>query len=275
MTILDTIVAAKKLELEQQKHAIPLATLRQWCDAAPAPCGFAKALSNKGVSLIAEVKKASPSKGLLRPDFSPVELATTYANAGASAISVLTDSHFQGELAHLSKVKRALGRTTPVLRKDFIFDPYQVYQAKAAGADAILLIVAMLEREQLAELHALAMEISLDCLVEIHNEAELETAASIGAQVIGINNRDLHTFHTDLAVTARLAPKVPPSKTIVSESGISAPQHLAQLAELGVHAALVGEALVTQDDVAAAVRHLLSAPAETGQSQAAAQVGRS
>ena len=180
MTILDTIVAAKRLELEQQKGAVPLAILRQWCDAAPPPIGFAKALSGDGVSLIAEVKKASPSRGLLRADFNPAEIATAYARAGASAISVLTDSHFQGELAHLSEIKGALGRTTPVLRKDFVFDPYQVYQSRAAGADAILLIVAMLERDALAELLWLGTELSLDCLVEIHNEEEMEVAVSVG-----------------------------------------------------------------------------------------------
>ena len=264
MTILDTIVAAKRLELEQQKEAISLSTLRQWCDVAPAPSGFGKALSSDGVSLIAEVKKASPSRGLLRADFNPVELATTYADAGASAISVLTDSHFQGELTHLSEVKLALGRATPVLRKDFVFDPYQVYQSRASGADAILLIVAMLEPEQLSDLFALGTKLSLDCLVEVHNEEELETAVSVGAQIVGINNRDLHTFHTDLAVTARIAPQVPAGKIIVSESGIGGPHHLAQLGELGVHAVLVGEALVTSDDVGAAVRHLLSVPAEAG-----------
>ena len=260
MTILDTIVAAKRLELEQQKDAIPLETLRQWCAAAPAPSGFAKALSGEGVSLIAEVKKASPSRGLLRADFNPVELATTYARSGASAISVLTDSHFQGELTHLSEVKKALGRAAPVLRKDFVFDPYQVYQSRAAGADAILLIVAMLEPEQLAELHALGTELSLDCLVEVHNEEELDAAVSVGAQVIGINNRDLHTFNTDLAVTARLAPQVPAGKTIVSESGIHGPQHMTQVAEVGAHAVLVGEALVTQPDVGEAVQRLLDVP---------------
>ncbi len=265
MTILDTIVAAKRVELDQQKASIPLTTLRQWCSTAPVPSGFAKALSGEGVSLIAEVKKASPSRGLLRADFNPVELATTYASAGASAISVLTDSHFQGEVAHLTEVKGALGQTTPLLRKDFVFDPYQVYQSRAAGADAILLIVAMLEREQLAELYALGTELSLDCLVEVHNEQELETATSVGAQIIGINNRDLHTFNTDLAVTGRLAPQIPTGKTIVSESGISGPHHLAQLGAIGVHAALVGEALVTQDDVRAAVQHLLSTSAESRQ----------
>ena len=264
MTILDTIVASKRLELEQQKADVPLATLRQWCDAAQPPVGFAKGLSGEGVSLIAEVKKASPSRGLLRADFNPVELATTYAGAGASAISVLTDSHFQGELAHLSEVKGALGRTTPVLRKDFVFDPYQVYQSRAAGADAILLIVAMLERDELAELLRLGTDLSLDCLVEIHNEEEMEVAVSVGAEVIGINNRDLHTFHTDIAVTGRLAPQIPPGKTIVSESGISSAHHLAQLADIGVDAVLVGEALVTQEDVGNAVRQLLSMPAAAG-----------
>ena len=261
MTILDTIFAAKRLELEQQKKAIPLTILRQWCDVASAPAGFAEALSGEGVSLIAEVKKASPSRGLLRKHFNPVQLATTYVQVGASAVSVLTDSHFQGDLSHLSEVKGALGRGIPVLRKDFVFDPYQVYQSRATGADAILLIVAMLEPRQLGELMALTTELSLDCLVEVHNEEELEVAVSAGVEIVGINNRDLHTFDTDIAVTARLAPQIPADKIIVSESGISGPQHIAQLAELGVHAVLVGEALVTRNDVGAAVRELLGPPA--------------
>ena len=262
MTILDTIVEAKRLELQQQKDAKPLAALKERCAASLPACSLAQALTGDGVSLIAEVKKASPSRGLLRADFDPVELATAYVEAGASAVSVLTDSHFQGELAHLSAVKESLGNTAPVLRKDFIFDSYQVYQTRAIRADAMLLIVAMLETAQLAELLGLGMELGLDCLVEVHNEAELAVAASVGARIIGINNRDLHTFHTDLAVTAGLMPQVGPGVIVVSESGISQPRHMAQMEQLGVNAVLVGEALVTSADVGASVRRLLQSPAE-------------
>ncbi|MCH2517514.1 MAG: indole-3-glycerol phosphate synthase TrpC [Dehalococcoidia bacterium] len=255
--ILDEIVAAKTQELAQQKLAVSLADLKKTIAAQPKALSLAEPLGAGGVQLIAEVKKASPSRGLLRPNFDPVELADIYSSNGAAAISVLTDPRFQGELEHIAQIKHAgASRTAPVLRKDFIFDPYQVYEARAAGADAILLIVAILSPSQINEYLEIASELGMDCLVEVHDEQEMEIAANAGAGIIGINNRDLRTFKTDLAVTERLAPLAPKGKIVVSESGIHQPDHLTQLAGCGVNAVLVGEALVTSDDVAGKVREL-------------------
>ena len=258
MTILDDIVSAKRLELEHQKTELPLSALEERIAAQSPPLNLSSTLLGDRVRLIAEVKKSSPSRGLLCANFDAISLAKTYVENGASAISVLTDSHFEGTLEHLSAVKQAvLPSNTPVLRKDFIFDPYQVYEARAAGADALLLIVAILSPSQLKELLAVSGELWVQCLVEVHNEAELKVAVEAGAEIIGINNRNLHTFNTDLSVTERLAPKVPPGKVIVSESGINAPEHINQLSRLKVNAALVGEALLTSPDVGAKVRQLL------------------
>ena len=262
--ILDDIVTAKGRELARQQARESLAALQQRAAAGPAPLNFAAALRGSDpdrrrnpVRLIAEVKKASPSRGLLCPDFDPVQLAQTYAANGASAISVLTDAHFQGEPAHLAAIKAAgAAGTTPILRKDFLFDPWQLYETRAIGADAFLLIVAILSPSQLAELLALGRELGMTALVEVHTPAETQTALNAGAAVIGINNRDLRTFRTDLAVTAQLAPQIPRDKVIVSESGIFTPEHLQQLGGMGVNAVLVGEALVTAPDTAAKVREL-------------------
>ena len=256
-SILDKIVAAKREELAEAKRAEPLAAVRQAAAERPRPLDLAGALSGGGIRLIAEVKKASPSRGLLSPDFDPVRLAGTYVSNGAAAVSCLTDPRFQGELAHLSAIKESgASAQAPVLRKDFIFDPYQVYEARAAGADAILLIVAILEPTQLSDLLETARSLGMKCLVEVHDEAELETAVGADAGVIGINNRDLHTFTTDLAVTQRLAPLVPDGKVLVSESGIFTPDDLRLLEAVRVNAVLVGEALVTAPDIAAKVREL-------------------
>ena len=261
-TILDEIVAAKKTELASQKKAVPLEQLLEKISGQPAPIDFADALRGDRIRLIAEVKKASPSRGLLCPDFDPVRLADAYTSHGAAAISVLTDLRFQGELEHLSRIKKSgASRQAPVLRKDFIFDPYQVYEARAAGADALLLIVAILTAEQLPELLALSQRLAMRCLVEVHDESELDLALGAGAEVIGINNRDLRTFQTDLSVTMKLAPRLPlgrfpQDKILVSESGINSPDDLVQLAAVGVNAVLVGEALVTATDVSAKVREL-------------------
>ena len=206
---------------------------------------------------MAEVKKASPSRGLLCADFDPVRLAGIYAENGAAAISVLTDPRFQGELDHIGQIKEAgVTRGVPVLRKDFIFDRYQLYEARAVGADALLLIVAVLSPEQLKDLHDESLRLGMQCLVEVHDEGELAVALEVGAQIVGINNRDLTTFSTDLAVTQRLAPQIPKDKAIVSESGISSLDHIRQMAQASVHAVLVGEALVTAPDVAEKVREL-------------------
>ena len=256
-SILDKIVAAKREELAEAMQSAPLAAVRQAANEQPRPVSLGRALSRGGIRLIAEVKKASPSRGLLSPDFDPVRLAGTYVSNGAAAVSCLTDPRFQGELAHLSAIKESgASAHAPVLRKDFIFDLYQVYEARAAGADAILLIVAILEPPLLKELLEIAQSIGMQCLVEVHDEGELETAVEAGAEIIGINNRDLHTFTTDLAVTQRLAPLVPPGKALVSESGIFTPDDLRLLEAVRVNAVLVGEAIVTAPDVAAKVREL-------------------
>ena len=262
--ILDDIITAKRRELALQKEEVPLAELERRVASQQAPLDLAGALRGKDVRLIAEVKKASPSQGLLCPDFDPVRLAGTYAENGAAAISVLTDPRFQGELDHIVQIKDA-GVTygTPVLRKDFIFDRYQLYEARAAGADALLLIVAVLSPAQLKELHDESLRLGMQCLVEVHDEVELAVALEAGARIVGVNNRDLTTFSTDLAVTRRLAPQIPGDKVIVSESGISSLDHLRQLAQVSVHAVLVGEALVTAPDVGQKVRELAGHPAPT------------
>lgn len=256
-SILDKIVAAKREELAEAQRGVPLAAVRQTAAEQPRPISLSDALSDGSIRLIAEVKKASPSRGLLSPDFDPVRLADTYVANGAAAVSCLTDPRFQGELAHLSAIKQAgaSGRA-PVLRKDFIFDPYQVYEARAAGADGILLIVAILEPVLLKELLQTSQSLWMQCLVEVHDDSELETAVDTGAEIIGINNRDLHTFTTDLAVTQRLAPQVPRGKVVVSESGIFTADDLRLLDSVGVNAVLVGEALVTAPDIGAKVREL-------------------
>ena len=270
-SILDKIVAAKREELADAQRAAPLATVQRVAADQPRPLDLAAALTGNGIRLIAEVKKASPSRGLLSPDFDPVCLARTYVDNGAAAVSCLTDPRFQGELAHLSSIKQSgASGSAPVLRKDFIFEPYQVYEARAAGADAILLIVAILEPTLLQELLHTARSLDMQCLVEVHDEAELETAVSAGAEIIGINNRDLHTFTTDLAVSQRLAPQVPGGQVVVSESGIFSSDDLRTLAPSGVNAVLVGEALVTAPDIGAKVRELSGQPEPAAQPQAQA-----
>jgi indole-3-glycerol phosphate synthase len=260
--MLDEIMRHKREELPARMRAAPWATLRAFAATAPVPLDFAAALRQPGVNLIAEVKRASPSKGLLCRDFDPVQLALTYAQGGAAAISVLTDSrYFQGELEHLTAIKEALvygpeetsGQKrrllhvapVPVLRKDFIFDSYQIVEARVAGADAVLLIAAVLGDHDLRSLLAEVHRHGMAALVEVHDEAEVERALGAGAQIIGINNRDLRTFAVDLATTARLRPLIPADRIVVSESGIHIPADVRRLADLRVNAMLVGESLVT------------------------------
>ncbi|PKB66839.1 MAG: hypothetical protein BZY81_06190 [SAR202 cluster bacterium Io17-Chloro-G4] len=263
--ILDEIVAAKRQELALQKELVSLAALQDQIAGQAMPLSLSDALSGGGVKLIAEVKKASPSRGLLRADFDPENLAEIYASNGAAAISVLTDLRFQGELAHLAQIKSSgAAAKAPVIRKDFIFDPYQVYEARAAGADAFLLIMSVLSPQLLQELLELGHQLGMQSLVEIHDEDELRTVVESGAQIIGINNRDLRTFTTDLEVTQRLAPQLPKGKVVVSESGIFNQEHLRQLGGGLVNAVLVGEALVTATDVAAKVRELTGASVPSG-----------
>jgi len=258
-TILDQILRAKAREVERLKREAPQEALEERVKGLPVPLNLSGALMDDRVRIIAEIKRASPSKGLLAPHFDPVSLARAYASNGAAAISVLTEvDHFQGSLEHLKAVKEATRRqAVPVLRKDFIYDPYQVYEARAAGADAILLIVAALTPGDLKSLLQLSSRLFLQCLVEVHNEEELATALAAGAEVIGINNRDLRTFHTDLEVTRRLAPLVPPGKIVVSESGISTKEQIQGLKHLGVHGVLIGEAFMTAPDPGAKLRELV------------------
>ena len=255
-TILDRIVADKRADLAVARRRVPDARIQAFATAAPGVRPFAKALRRDTVTLIAEVKKASPSRGVLREDFSAIALARAYISAGAEAISVLTDKrHFQGSLDHLASI-RALPKAPPLLRKDFLFDPYQLYEARARGADAVLLIAAILEPDLLADLIRLADQLGMDALVEVHEQAELERAAKAGATLIGVNNRDLRTFDVDLATTERLRPLVPRTATLVAESGIATRDDVERLAALGVHAVLIGEALVTAPDPAAKIREL-------------------
>jgi indole-3-glycerol phosphate synthase len=219
------------------------------------------ALHGETVALIAEVKHASPSKGVLIEPFDPVALAATYAQNGAAAISVLTDeAFFRGSLDHLTAVHRAV--SVPVLRKDFVIDPYQVYEGRAAGADAILLIVAALADAQLAELHALVRSLGMAALVEVHHEEELARALRVEPALIGINNRDLQTFQVDLSTAARLARFAPTGVTLVAESGVHTRADMRRMAQAGAHAVLIGEALVQAGDIAAQVRELSGQPRE-------------
>lgn len=257
--ILDQIMADNRLELEARKRRFPIAELQRVASEQPAPLDFAAALGGKRIQLIAEVKKASPSKGIIRADFDPVEIARTYASNGAAAISVLTEAkYFQGSLDYLRDISKALGdNRPPLLRKDFISDPYQVYQARAYGADSLLLIVALLTPDKLDELFELSRQLGMGCLVEVHNEAELEIALNSRAQVIGINNRDLSTFDVDLTTTKRLRPLIPKDRIVVSESGINNRADMEKLEGWGVDAVLVGEALMSATSIAAKMKELL------------------
>jgi len=259
-TVLDRIKAYKLEEVAADKQAKPIEVVEEEARAAPAVRPFRQALheaSIRGYGLIAEVKKASPSKGLIREDFDPATLAAAYAEGGAACLSVLTDTpSFQGAKEFLSQAREAC--ELPVLRKDFIYDPYQVAEARALGADCILLIMASLDDTQAAELEAAAIDWNMDVLVEVHDEAEMERAAQLKSHLLGINNRDLHTFETSLDVTKRQARMAAEDKIIVSESGLSTPEDLADLARYGARCFLIGESLMRQEDVAAATKALLS-----------------
>lgn len=258
MTILEEIFAYKRQELARRKQEKPLPLLRAEVEKAAPTHDFVQALRRAPgkPALIAEIKKASPSKGVLCPNFDPMSLARVYAENGAAAISVLTDEkYFQGHLGFLRQLAAASPRL-PLLRKDFLYDEYQVYEARAAGADAILLIVAGLERNTLLSLHALACALGMTPLVEVHTVEELRLALECEPALIGINNRDLRDFSVSLETTFRLRPHIPDHICVVAESGIHSADDARTLAEAGIDAILVGEALVTANDVAAKVREL-------------------
>jgi len=256
-TILDKILAQKVEETAALKQRLSEAHLRRKvevsADAERAPRDFAAALRRETVALIAEVKKASPSKGVLVADFDPLRIARTYSENGAAAVSVLTDERFfQGQIGYLAAVRAEV--PLPVLRKDFLIDEYQIYYSRAMLADAVLLIVAALDDAQLRDLHSLSQELGMAALVEVHDEAELDRALKIGASLIGVNNRNLHTFEVDLETTALLAQRTPPDVLLVAESGISSADDVRHMGELGAHAVLVGEGLVTAPDMGGMVR---------------------
>ncbi len=265
-TILDRIKAYKLEEIEACKAAKPIGEVETAAKNAPPVRGFADALlqaSKQGYGLIAEIKKASPSKGLIREDFDPAALAAAYAAGGAACISVLTDApSFQGSKEDLTLAREAC--SLPILRKDFMFDPYQVAEARAIGADCILIVMAAVTDEEATALETEAARWGMDVLVEVHDAEELERAGRLSSRLVGINNRDLHSFETSLGVTRKLVKRVPEDKIIVSESGLSSSDDLAELARYGARCFLVGETLMRADDVAAATRDLLSKPLFAG-----------
>jgi indole-3-glycerol phosphate synthase len=259
--ILARILDWKRQEVACARQSLPLPELRQRCATLPATRGFHQALRaqpeqaqlaqrTQAPRIIAEIKKASPSAGLIRADFDPVAIAQIYERHGAAAISVLTDSKFfQGEMGFLSAVRQQV--RVPLLRKDFVVDPYQLYEARWYGADAVLLIAAALDVPQLIELAALSQELGLEPLVEVHTAAELEKALACSCRIIGVNNRDLHTFHTDVATTLDLLPQIPSDYLVVSESGLKDHATIARLAAHGVAAFLIGESLMREADIGA------------------------
>lgn len=258
-TILDRIVAAKREELAAVKKKKPWPELEKCIRSLPAVRDFRTALQggcDGKLHIIAEVKKASPSKGIICGQFYPVDIARQYQDNGAAALSVLTEEkYFLGSLDYLQQIKEATA--IPVLRKDFIFDPYQVDESRARGADAVLLIAAMLEHGQLQDLMALCGRASLCCLFEVHNEKELETALSLGADVIGINNRDLNTFKTDISTTQRLIRLIPKGKTVISESGLGRREDILTLRDAGVDAFLIGETFMKEKRPGDKLRELI------------------
>lgn len=266
--ILERIVAHKKEEVAEQKRLVAQRFLEARIRENDPPVPFTEAITRdtRPVQLIAEVKQASPSKGQIRADFNPVEIARIYQRHGAAAVSVLTDEEFfGGHLEFVPQIREEI--SLPILRKEFIIDSYQVIESRAWRADAILLIVACLDRHQLRDFRQIAEELSMDVLVEVHDEAELDTAVESGARLIGVNNRDLRTFETSLDTTVRLASRMPAEIPLVSESGIFTREDVEQMGEAGAKAVLVGEALMRQPDIGSAVDALLGTSTQRAQGQ--------
>ncbi len=255
--ILSRIIEEKRRYIEEAKKIKPEGILLKEIKNICIKSTFKKNISRPHhINLIAEIKKASPSKGILRGDFNPAKIAVTYQANGASAISVLTDERFfEGRLEHIKKVKENV--SLPVLRKDFFIDEYQIYETVAVGADAIILICEILSTSEIIKFYELATSLGLDCLVEVHNEENLEKALASGASIIGINNRDLHSFKVDIGVTQKLARLIPQNKAIVSESGIKTYEDVMFLKSLGVNAVLIGEAFMEADDIAGKMREIM------------------
>lgn len=258
-TILDRIVEARRADVEHRKPMLPLAALRMATKKAAPPRDFAAALSREGLNVIAELKKASPSRGVLRENYDPAALAQGYELAGAAAISVLTEEQFfQGSIAHLRAARGCVA--VPVLRKDFIFDAWQVWEARAADADSFLLIAAILDDAALRELLALGRDLGMEPLVEVHTRTELDRALQAGAHIVGVNNRDLRTFDVRLETSLELVERIPDECFAVSESGLRAHADLARLRAAGFDAFLVGEHLMSAADPGGALRALMTAP---------------
>jgi indole-3-glycerol phosphate synthase len=263
MTVLDEIIAHKRQEVAAGRRVVPLGEMRARAEAAAPARDFAAAISGPPLRIIAEVKRASPSAGAIRRDADPAATARLYEDAGAAAVSVLTDQrYFSGSPADLRAVKAAVG--LPVLRKDFVVDPYQVYEARAIGADAVLLITGTVPAADLAALGRLVAGLGMTALFEVHDAAHVDDAVAAGARVVGINNRDLRTLSIDLGTTRRLRPRVPAGIAVVSESGIETPEHVAAVRACGVDAVLVGTALMASPDPAAHLRALRAAAGHTG-----------
>ncbi len=261
VNFLSKIEAYKRTEIELAKRERPLAELMRDAEAAPVPRGFIAALTDRltagEYALIAELKKASPSKGLIRQDFDPPLLAQDYAAGGAACLSVLTDvPSFQGSPDYVAAARAAT--TLPVLRKDFMYDPYQVVQARAWQADCVLITLALVDDATAKELEDVALSLGMDALIEVHNEPELHRALGMRSRLVGINNKDLRTFETDLATSERLAEQIPADRIVVSESGLGTPADLARMSRAGINTFLIGESLMRKPDLRAATRELLA-----------------
>ena len=261
MTILERIADYKRTEIASRKRSRPPDSIEREAGEIPSPRGFAKSLRNaakRGFGIIAEIKRASPSKGLIREEFDPEWLARSYESGGAACISVLTDGpSFQGSSEHLTAAAHSV--SVPIIRKDFMLDPYQVAESRVMGADCILIIMAMVSDQQAREIKKASDAWGMDALVEVHDEIELERACELDAQLIGINNRNLKTFEVSLETTKRLAPKVPKNREVVAESGLASAADLRELAECGVRRFLIGESLMRSHDIETALRSLVGA----------------